>query len=672
MERKRVFVMGIDGLDPAFLKVCIEEGLMPNTEKLLKRASGNLDYAMIGGHPTVTPPMWTTLACGCSPRVHGITGFNNPGPELGDNVYAMDSRLCKAEQMWNVTAEAGLKTLVWHWPGAAWPPSSDNPNLMVVDGTQPEGVNNGNAVVDSDKVLVASVNTPELLFRRKAATDTKVPCYIEGMEFEEDKQSGLGMMFSSKFGGVTFIGNSAQLDVTNTPLDAIYSPIKEAAGWADAPEDAKECTILNSEGLIHRPCLILKNEEGIYDRVAIYKNKKATEPIAVCKVGEYVTDIVDEVIYKDNHVMSNRNAKLLEIAPDGTMLKMWFSNAQDFSNDTLWYPKTLLKEIVDNVGYPKPCCICGGHDERMIGECQGETWERASEWTSACIHYMAKAYDLDVIFSHFHNVDLQGHMLVAFLKNGSEGKLPAETIQRLFKNVYAQTDRYIGTYFDMLDEGWDIIIVSDHGQTCPEYHISQLCSGPLVDAGWMMEKGYTVVKKDENGNDLPEIDWTKTKAIMWRSNQVYINVKGRDQHTLEDGTVIDGIVDPADKFDLEEEIITEMYKVVSPVTGHRVVALALHNKDAVLLGEGGPGEGDIIYYDAENYSTDHANQLSTSEGALGTSVKSIFLAAGPSFKENFYTERIIHHNDLVPTIASIMNTRVPEQCEGAPVYQILK
>ena len=48
---------------------------------------------------------------------------------------------------------------------------------------------------------------------------------------------------------------------------------------AVAPEGAKEFTLLLSKGFIHRNCQIWKNEEGKYDRVAIFKNKKATEPI---------------------------------------------------------------------------------------------------------------------------------------------------------------------------------------------------------------------------------------------------------------------------------------------------------------------------------------------------------------------------------------------------------
>ena len=43
----------------------------------------------------------------------------------------------------------------------------------------------------------------------------------------------------------------------------------------------------------------------------------------------------------------------------------------------------------------------------------------------------------------------------------------------------------------------------------------------------MVEMGYTVLKKDENGNPMREVDWTKTKAIAHRSCHIQINLKGR-------------------------------------------------------------------------------------------------------------------------------------------------
>lgn len=134
----KILVLGIDGLDPRLTRKYVDEGIMPNTKRFIERGSSREDLVMLGGQPTITPPMWTTLATGAYPVTHGITDFSGQAAGTIDGTcYNLDSRRCKAEQLWNVFAEAGKRTLVWHWPGSAWPPSSDSPNLHVVDGTQP-------------------------------------------------------------------------------------------------------------------------------------------------------------------------------------------------------------------------------------------------------------------------------------------------------------------------------------------------------------------------------------------------------------------------------------------------------------------------------------------------------------------------------------------------------
>ena len=178
----------------------------------------------------------------------------------------------------------------------------------------------------------------------------------------------------------------------------------------------------------------------------------------------------------------------------------------------------------------------------------------------------------------------------------------------------------------------------------------------------MQELGFTVLKKDENGNDLPEIDWSKTRAVASREEHIYINLKGRDP---------EGIVDPADQYELEEEIMTALYGYRDAKTGHRVVSVALRNRDAVLLGQGGPEAGDICYWLAEGYNFDHADCLSTTLGEGDTSVSPIFIASGRGIKQGFYTERIIRQIDFAPTVAVLGGVRMPAQCEGAPAYQIL-
>lgn len=61
---KKILVLGIDGMDPRLTRRFVDEGAMPNTAQFLQRGASRQDLAMLGAHPTVTPPMWTTLATG--------------------------------------------------------------------------------------------------------------------------------------------------------------------------------------------------------------------------------------------------------------------------------------------------------------------------------------------------------------------------------------------------------------------------------------------------------------------------------------------------------------------------------------------------------------------------------------------------------------------------------
>lgn len=259
-----------------------------------------------------------------------------------------------------------------------------------------------------------------------------------------------------------------------------------------------------------------------------------------------------------------------------------------------------------------------------------------------------------------------------FLQQRPESKISPEAAMKCLENVYEQTDEYLGQFMHLLDKGWTILLTSDHGQCCPEYKPCQIGESGGVSVRVMNELGFTNLKKDENGNELREIDWETTKAVAIRTNHIYLNIKGRNTHKLADGTVIDGIVDPKDQFEVEEEIMTALYGYRHPVTGKRVVSMALRNKDAKLLGLGGPDSGDICYWIAEGYNYDHCDALSTVEGVGDTSMNSIFVAAGPGIKEGYTTDRIIRQVDFAPTCAVLGGVRIPAQCEGAPIYQILE
>lgn len=690
----KLMILGIDGMDPRFTKRLLDEGKLPNVQKLVDAGSCREDLMLLGANPTITPPLWATLATGCYPMTHGITDYNisgNPDKEIA--LGAFSSRFLKAEPIFNVTAEAGIKTLVFHWPGGSFPPSIDSENLYTVDGSSPGACCGWASRCDDDTAIIASTLTKEPVYKIMSTpvTDLKgdeelqafawlkgdpdlKKCSKEMQEkvkkYQKEYQELInvpGYNVDSSYISYdvrTDLDENVQWKVEDWCISCSMSPISEPSGWNFAiPADSKEFVIKLLYGAIERPALILRNNDGKYDRVAVYKDKKTPKEIVVLEKDVFTGHVYDTIpTATGGEEKVTRNMRLLEIADDGTYVRMWASTGMRCNDDSIFFPKTLHKELTDKFGPPVPTSQMSGNDEDLIMKCNNEQWRMAAKWQSDCIHYMIEEKGVKAIFSHYHNVDLQTHNYVKYLKNRDTSRYDESKVVEFAEATYKTTDEYLGTFLHYLDEGWTIILCSDHGLNCCDEDGSYIMGDcGYVNAEPLRKLGYTVLKRDADGNEMREIDWSKTTAYQTRSNSIYINLKGRDPH---------GIVEPEDKYELEEKIITDLYSVRDPKTNHRIVSLALHNKDAVLLGLGGPLCADIICFVHDDFACGHGNGLSTAQGYNDTSLSPIFIAAGCGIKQGFITDRWIREVDVAPTVAVLLGVDIPQKCEGAPVYQI--
>ena len=680
----KLIVLGIDGMDPRFSKAMVDEGKMPNLKKLIDMGAARNDLMLLGAMPTITPPLWATLATGCYPMTHGIVDYAIPIPgEIDMRMEAFLSPFCKAEQLWNVTAEAGKKTLVFHWPGGAWPPSSDSENLYVVDGTSPGAMGNTTHKRDAEVVIIATEKAENGGYMPYGTVDSHVDCDFSEIprpvihsaksnyqdprlqEYYQKYVVDNGCIFQDydpgRFGirnGVFYEGSN-MFHLADWPTSLSLSPIKAAEGWANAPEGAKEFVVYYKMGKVQRPALILKNAEGKYDKIAIYASKDAAEPLTVLENDVYTPNCYDTVPHKDGEVNVVRNMRLLEIAEDGSYVRAWAGNASDTDNSDCWYPRWIFDKVKAACGPPSASSMSSGQDPDLILKCSGEQWAQCAQWQADAMIYMMENEGVEVVFSHFHGPDLSGHAYMKYLKNRDTSKQDESVVREWHANTYKWTDDYIGRFIPYVEEqGWTILIVSDHALICPEAEPNDICDNSGVNVGVMKELGFTVLKKDENGNEINEIDWEKTVAVQSATNTIHLNLKGRDRH---------GIVDPADKYEVEEQIITALYGYRDKKTGKRVISVALHEKDAVLLGMGG---GDIIVLIHEDYNFDHGESLSTAQGHNDTSVSPIFVAAGPGVKAGYEVKGYIREVDVAPTAAVLLGVNIPADCEGAPAYQI--
>lgn len=476
----KLLLLGIDGMDPRFTKRLIEEGKLPNVQKRIELGSCREDLMTLGANPTITPPMWATLGTGCYPMTHGIMDYNLSAENDRDiTIGAFSSRFLKVEPLWNVTATAGKKTLVMHWPGGSFPPTCNSENLYTIDGSSPGAVCAWSSVRDFDMIFIASTKTEQpsympysavtsefagdekLSFVLKSSKSGTTPeaktrlekykqwykDYIDVEGYTPDLSFVVDTVLFEKDQGLNW-------SLADFPSSCSLSPVMPATGWSfDIPADAKEFVMITYYGKVMRNGLILKNDQGVYDKVAIYNGKSADKPVVVLE-NDVFTPAYDTIPKADGgEELVYRNMRLLKIAQDGSYVRIWSSRGMSCEDDSVWFPRSLFKEITDAVGPLQPSSQMIGNDADLIMKCNNPQWELSAKWQSDCMYYMIDKYAIDVIFSHFHNIDMQSHNYMKYMKNRKTSRYDESEILLYAEAAYKITDDYLGSFMHLLDEG---------------------------------------------------------------------------------------------------------------------------------------------------------------------------------------------------------------------------
>ena len=120
-----VVLIGIDGGEWQVIRELWSRGELPALRRIAAEgvsASLDTDYA-------ISPAIWTTIATGRPPRVHGITDFVAPSPK-GD--VPVSSTLRRVPALWNMAATAGRRVAVVSW-WASWPAEPIAGGVVVSD-----------------------------------------------------------------------------------------------------------------------------------------------------------------------------------------------------------------------------------------------------------------------------------------------------------------------------------------------------------------------------------------------------------------------------------------------------------------------------------------------------------------------------------------------------------
>jgi predicted AlkP superfamily phosphohydrolase/phosphomutase len=170
------------------------------------------------------------------------------------------------------------------------------------------------------------------------------------------------------------------------------------------------------------------------------------------------------------------------------------------------------------------------------------------------------------LFYYTGNLDQTMHMMYQL----SDPRHPQYTPElgakygEVAESIIEELDVMVGETLAKLGDDVNVVIMSDHG-------FASWRRGMHLNT-WLKQEGYLVLKDDSRGNEyLLNTDWTRTRAYGLGINGIYVNLRGREKR---------GIVDPADRRSLLEEIAYKLVKVKDPETGQYAVTKAYISQDA--------------------------------------------------------------------------------------------
>lgn len=620
-KAKRAALIGYDCLIPRRLMKMLDEGGLDNFRRFMNEGS----YIPEGYNlPTVTPPSWATICTGAYPRTHGVEDYYyyHEGQSLDYKFtsQAFGSDIMTAQTIWDRWDKAGKKCLVVNYP-MSWPSHMKNGVMVMGQGLSP--------------------------------AETRWP--LHGNEHKE------------------FLASEGVISTEFYPM-GVQGRFEDAEGWENLPDDMDEpldmsVTVRFKEGVdpvedqVWHVLAWQSGDDG-YDRITVAPVKDFNKAFFTIGPRQWSEPVEHDFrIIADGRIEKGVfRCKLMQLSDDAEEFKLYVSGVagrtQFISPASAAADIDFSRQITANdIGLV--AFLHGIIDTETVCELV----EFHSAWLWNTIECLMKANpDWDLFYMHSHPIDWFYHGWLSDLD--SKDDKVREAAEKMERHIYTVEDRLLGRLMDIMGDDTLICCCSDHGATP---------MGPILNTAHALKQAGLCSyepKKSENYWDIYEesegfnyvLDVSKSKAVPQRYMFVYVNLKGKYPG---------GIVEPEDYEKVRSEIIDALLDYRHPDTGERPVLIAVRREDAHVFGMGGAQAGDVVYVLKPDYMAEHGYGLPTGESGCG-SLKNLLMFRGPNIKKGYVYPRPRWLADIVPTLCYMTGGPVPEDAEGAPIYQIME
>ncbi len=176
------------------------------------------------------------------------------------------------------------------------------------------------------------------------------------------------------------------------------------------------------------------------------------------------------------------------------------------------------------------------------------------------LNYALDNWQDGLLFFYFSSTDLQAHMFWWDSDDPHPTRAPevAQKYMHVVEDLYQRMDNVVGDLLQKYGDEATLFVLSDHGfcNFRRQFNVNT----------WLRQHGYLGPDYARSLIDVSKgelCDWSQTRAYALGLNGLYVNLIGRER---------DGIVPPADKDVLLEELRERLLAVKDPVTGQPAIA----------------------------------------------------------------------------------------------------
>jgi predicted AlkP superfamily phosphohydrolase/phosphomutase len=545
----KVLVLGLDGMDPVFLREFVDEGVMPTFARMM--ASGH--FSELGtAIPPQSPVAWSNFITGQDAGGHGIFDFIHRDP--------------KTMLPFLSTSEAQQPTKWWKLGGWKLPR----------DGGGVELLRHGRAFWE----LLTQAGVDVTVF--------KIPANFPPVGQKARTLSGMGTPdILGTYGIFSYVTD-------HPPADT------DISGGRIVPIDFTDG---HAEARIPGP--VNTYRKGDPETGAIVQiDADPVHPAALFQVGDerfllqegewsrWIDLSYDMLPLGLKSVSGICRFYLMEVRPhfrlyvtpvqiDPRDPEMQISTPADYSRDlaeaigpyyTQGLPddtKALEEQVFD--------------DDDAVAQSDLVFDERVAQLRYELAHF--KELDSGLLFFYFNSPDQTCHMFWRNMDIHSPMHADAHGMHKdRIREVYRRLDGVLEMTLSEVGDQTTVIVLSDHG-FAPynrSFHVNR----------WLLDEGYLALKPGVTADQvsyLQGIDWSRTRAYAIGINGLYLNLRGREKH---------GIVSPGGEQEaLLAELVAKLEAVVDDSTGQRAIKHA-YRADRIYHGPYAATGPDIVlgYY----------------------------------------------------------------------------